>query len=287
MNVASWSDPAVIVQAVAVLVAAVAAGAVIWQAHLTRRALRDAGESLAVAQASLEVARRAGAHAALMSVEAVKLRIAAHAPRADLAADSSDLVVLTPDSGGRGLRLPWPETETFHIRDKHVPLTVRARVRLTNTGTAATRFVVRGALREARHTGMGELVGTEEGSADYFLGPGKTVTGFWEVTRTLEEWIEVYDARIRGDQLTDDEFTVYVDDGQDTGASYTFTLPMGGTLVRPTEEGLRETWRLTGAYGTGEPHGIGYGGPVVTARYWLSKLQERPLPDSVTDVWST
>lgn len=80
MSAASWSDPAVIIQAVAVVVAAVAAVAVIWQAHLTRRALRDAGESLLVAQQSLEVARQAGAHAALMSSEAVKLRIAANAP---------------------------------------------------------------------------------------------------------------------------------------------------------------------------------------------------------------
>ncbi|KSU54822.1 hypothetical protein [Microbacterium enclense] len=284
MSAASWSDPAVIVQAVAVVVAAVAAVAVIWQAHLTRRALRDAGESLLVAQQSLEVARQAGAHAALMSSEAVKLRIAANAPRADLAGGVDEMVVITPGSGIRGYRLPWPAIETFHVRDKHLPLTVRVPVILRNTGTAATRFVVWGALRQPVEDAAGELVVMKPGPANYLLDPGRGAHGFWEVTRTLEEWIEVYDLRQRGEQIESD-LVVHVDDGHDTGASYRFTLRMGGTLVRPSEAGLREAWRLTGAFGTDEPDGIGLGAQPLQVRYWLSKLQERPLPENAADVW--
>lgn len=195
------------------------------------------------------------------------------------------MVVITPGSGTRGYRVPWPANETFHVRDKDVPLTVRIPVYLMNTGTAATRFVVGGALRQPVDDAEGELVATRPGPVNYLLDPGRGAHGFWEVTRTLEEWIEAYDVRQRNDPQIEHDLTVHVDDGHDTGASYRFTLRMGGTLVRPSETGLRETWRLTGAFGATEPDGIGVGVQPLQVRYWLSKLQERPLPEHAADVW--
>lgn len=221
-----------------------------------------------------------------MSTEAVKLRIAAHAPRADLSVSASEMVALTPGSGDRGYRLPWSTAETFHVRDKQVSLTMRVPATLRNTGTAATRFVVWGTLLQPLYDAGGMLVGTDPGAMDHLLEPGQGVSGFWEVTRTLEEWIEVYDVRQRNDPQVESDFAVYVDDGHDTGAGYHFTVRMGGTLARPSEKNLRETWRLTGPFGVDEPDGIGFGVQPVSARYWLSKLQERPLPDNAADVWS-
>ncbi|MCC4909458.1 hypothetical protein [Microbacterium sp. cx-59] len=287
-SASTWADPAVVVQAAAVLVAAIAAIAVIWQAVLTRRALNEAARSMKIAQDSLAVAREAQSHASLMSVEAFKTRIAANAPSADLEARIDTLKFLAPSTVASGHSQPWPENHLFHIRDGSQTITARVMVFLRNTGSRATRFVLHGNLRQSVYKpgqAMIEMVGTAPGSPDVLLEPSESVEGYWEVTRTLDEWIAIYDARQSGEQGSETEFSAYVDDGHDTGAGYSFTLRMGGTAVRPSSAGLRETWVLTGSYDfPTEPDGIGIGRQPVTARYWLSKMQEQPLRDGPTEV---
>lgn len=287
MNITPWNDPAVLVQAVAVLVAAIAAFAVIWQAILTRRALADAASSLRIAEESLAIAREAQAHAALLSVEAVKARIALNAPQADLAVDRDEASLLSISTTPSGHPQPWPSGHVFHVNDSSLPIMVRVPVSLRNTGARATRFTLYEQLREPNwsHNSVGGavLVDTSPGPFERLLAPGESVDGYWEVTRTLGEWIAIYDARQLGDPDTDLEFAVYVDDGQDTGAGYSFRVLMGGTPVKPSDQGLRETWVLSESdHRTGE--GIGFGRLPARITYWLSKANNIPLRDVATDL---
>ena len=271
-------------QAVAVLVAAIAAGGVIWQAVLTRRALSDANTSLAIAKESLDIAREAQAHAALLSVEAIKARVAVNAPSADLDARRDRLRLLAPSAVPSGYPQVWTSDKVFHIKDGSQPIMVRVPVGLQNTGQRATRFTLYGALRKSvvkPINGSVEMVGTEPGPPDVLLQPGERLDGYWEVTRTLAEWIAVHDERARGLPGMESEFSAYVDDGHDNGASYWFTLLMGGTVVQPSAAGLRETWSLISP---DHADGIGIGRRPVTARYWISKMQELQLREGVIEV---
>lgn len=281
----SWAEPAVIVQAVAVVVAAVAAAAVIWQAVLTRRALSDANASLTLAKESLDVAREAQAHAALMSVEAVRARVAVNAPSADLVARRDTLRLLAPSTVPNGYPQPWPADHVFHISDAAQEIMVRIAVTLRNTGSRATRFTLWGALRSSvvkpSEAGLAEMVGTKRGPDDVLLQPGESVDGYWEVTRTLAEWIAVFDERASSSPGPEYELTAYVDDGFDNGASYWFTLLLGGTVVEPSSAGLRETWALIAADRT---DAMNVGRRPVTARYWISKSQELELRGAPDDI---
>lgn len=277
MNPSSWTDPAVIVQAVAVLVAAVAAGAVIGQVILTRRALADANASLLIAKESLDVAREAQEQAMLLSVEAVKARVAVNAPSADLQARRDSLRLLAPSATSSGYPQPWPENKVFHISEADQPVTVRLSATLRNTGPKATRFTLWGGLRQSVLKPAGdlvEMVGTEPGPLDVLLQPNEKVDGYWEVTRTVREWIEIYDERSAGSPGPESELTAYVDDGFDNGASYWFTLLLGGTVVEPASTGLRETWVLIHPSRT---DAMNVGRRPVTAKYWVSKSQELQL----------
>jgi len=286
VNPSSWTDPAIIVQAVAVVVAAVAAFAVIWQAVLTRSALTDANRSLVIARDSLEVAREAQAHAALLSVEAIKARIAVNAPSADLEARRDSLRLLAPSTVPSGYPQEWPGEHIFHIKDSSQAILVRVPVTLRNTSNRATRFTLWGALRKSMFkpgAALVEMVGTEPGPQDVLLEAGEKVDGYWEVSKTLAEWIAIYDDRQGGNPGPESEFTAYVDDGHDNGGSYWFTLLMGGTVVRPSAPGLRETWILIAPSETDE---IGIGRRPVKARYWISKMQELELHESGAEIIS-
>lgn len=284
MNLSWWTDPAVVVQAVAVLVAAVAAGAVIWQAVLTRRALADANTSLRIAKESLDVAREAQEQAMLLSVEAVKARVAVNAPSADLQARRDSLRLLAPSTTSSGYPQPWPEGTVFHISEADQPVIVRLSATLHNTGPKATRFTLWGALGKPVMKPGGdlvEMVGTEPGPFDVLLQPNEKVDGYWEVTRTVKEWIEIYDERTSGSPGPESELTAYVDDGFDNGASYWFTLLLGGTVVEPAAAGLRETWALIQPSRT---DAMDIGRRPVTAKYWVSKRQELQLREGPVQV---
>lgn len=272
------------VQAVAVLVAAVAAGAVIWQAVLTRRALADANASLRIAKESLDVAREAQEQAMVLSVEAVKARVAVNAPSAVLQAHRDSLRLLAPSTTSAGYPQPWPEDHIFHISDADQPVMVRVPATLHNTGSKATQFTLWGGLRKSVMKPGGylvEMVGTEPGPFDVLLQPGEKVDGYWEVTRTVREWIEIYDERATGSPGRESELTAYVDDGFDNGASYWFTLLLGGTVVEPAAAGLRETWVLIHPSRT---DAMDIGRRPVTAKYWVSKSQELRLREGPVEV---
>ncbi|WP_396289290.1 hypothetical protein [Curtobacterium sp. KT1] len=285
MQSSSWTDPAVVVQIGASLVAIGAVIVVIVQAVYTRKALQEAGRSRETAEAALEVARAEHRNGTFLAIEAVRARISVNAPSAELHVDEVEDRLYSPSVSGSGFPEAWTDGYVFHVKEANMRLTVRAKVSLLNTGSKATRFVLYGALRTGVHrpddAGVPLLLGTEPGPEDVLLEPGERHVGYFEVTRSLQEWIEVYDARADGDPGPEAALEAYVDDGLDTGASYTFAVVIGGPALIPERPGLRETWLFAGLWDpkSGHDAGIGFGTRPIVTRAWLSKTNNIAVPD--------
>lgn len=285
MQSSSWADPAVIVQIGAGLVAIVAVIVVIVQAVYTRKALQEAGRSRETAEAALKVARAEHRNGTFLAIEAVRARISVNAPSAELHVDEVEDRLYSPSVSGSGFPDAWGDGHVFHISEADLRLTVRAKVSLLNTGQKATRFVLHGALRTGVHrpddAGVPLLIGTAPGPGDVLLAPGEQHVGYFEVTRSLREWVEIYDARVGGDSGPEAALEAYVDDGLDTGASYTFAVVIGGSALTPERPGLRETWLFAGLWDSKSGHdtGVGSGTRPVVTRAWLSKTSNIAVPD--------
>lgn len=285
METSSWTDPAVVVQIGAGFVAIVAAVVVIVQAIYTRRALEEAGRSRRVAEQALAVAQAEHQNSTFLSTEAIRARISVSAPSAELHVEAVDDRLFSPSISGSGYPEAWPAGYVFHVREAERILMVRAEVTLLNTGLKSTRFVLNRALRTAvtrtDEHGVPILIGTEPGPEGVLLKPGEQFAGYFEVSRPLREWIEVFDTRAAGDSGPETALEAYVDDGLDTGATYVFAVVLSGAAVIPERPGLRETWVFAGLYDprTGRDTGIGTGTRQVVARAWLSKTKGIELPD--------
>lgn len=276
----------VIVQGGADLIAIAAAVVIIIQTSLTRRALRESVDSRKVAEDALEVARAENQNSTFLALEAVRARIALNAPSAELHVDRVIDALFSPSQTGSDYLEPWPPGHVFHINDAGLHMTVRAAVSLRNTGARSTRFTLYGAIRtpvyEPNTQGIAEMVGTRPGPTDVLLGPGEALNGYWEVTRSMQEWISIYDARQSGDAGPEAVLEVHVDDGQDTGSRYIYGVVLGGAALRPEKAGLRETWVFAGLWdsASGRDTGMGSGTRPVKVLTWLSKSDEIRLPDA-------
>lgn len=287
----TWTDPDVIVQAGAGLAAIVAAIVVIVQTILTRKALEEAAKSRATAEAALAVARSEHRNSTFLAIEAVRSRIALNAPSAKLHVDEIIDAIYSPSITGSGYAERWPHDYVFHIGDSQRLLMVRAAVTLRNTGPRATRFTLHRAIRHgvwrAEETGRSYLAGTDVGPEDVLLEAGEAFTGYWEVTRPMHEWIEIFEVRSTGEGPGPEAvLEAYVDDGHDTGASYAYRVLLGGAALKPERPSVRETWVFAGLWNpaVNPDVGVGSGSQPTTVTAWLSKRESVPLPAAVPAV---
>lgn len=289
MTDSTWTDPDVIVQGIAGLAALVGTAVVVTQTVLTRKALREAASSRQVAEEALAIARKEQGYSALLSIEAVKSRIALHAPRADFVVDRIFDAAYAASTVPSGHPQPYPEGHIFRVTDTSLQIMIRAHVRLTNTSTYTTRFTLHEQLRYGISIpsleGSAELKGTRPGPRDILLRAGESHSGYWEVTRTVGEWIEIYQKRQRGEKENEAELSAYVDDGLETGASYAFTVLLGGAALAPEQAGLTESWVFAGLYANSSTcDGVGPGTKPTSATYWLSRSRNIPLSEPPTEV---
>lgn len=281
----SWTDPTVIVQGAAEVIALAAAAIIIAQTAFTRRALRESSESRRVAEEALTVARAESRNSTFLALEAVRARIALNAPSAELYVDEIQDAIFSPSPTNSESDERWPDGHEFHIGQTQLRLKVRASVTLLNTGSRSTRFTLHRAIRRGQYSsnayGEPVLVGTDPGPTDVLLEPGKSFQGYWEVTRSMQEWIDIYDARAAGNPSPEAVLEVHVDDGQDTGAHYIYSVVLGGSALIP-KPGLRETWIFAGLYDAsrGSYDGVGSGNRPVKVLSWLSKSDNVRLEDS-------
>ena len=289
MSESSWTDPDVIVQLVASATAVVAFGAVVVQTVLTRKALDEASSSRRVAEEALNVARAEQSYSALLSVEAIKARIASNAPSADFTVDHIEDAAFLPSVLSSGHPQAAPDGQVFTTLAGQQIVMIRAKVTLRNTGDRAARFVLHGAIRrpvtgDPDDNGVPHMVGTRAGPRDVLLAAGESTTGYWEVNRTVDEWIAIYDARHGGRPDEGAELVAYFDDGHDTGASCWYTLVLDGAALQPQSPALRESWVYAGLYENSLTYdGVGSGVKPVNVRYWLSRQRNMPLPELAPD----
>lgn len=287
----TWTDPDVIVQAGAGIAAIVAAVVVIVQTVLTRKALTEAARSRATAEVALDVARSEHRNSTFLAIEAVRSRIAGNAPSAELHVEEVIDAIYSPSITGSGYAERWPDGYVFHVRDSQRLLMVRAEVTLRNTGSRAARFTLHRALRRGvwppDERGIAYLAGTKPGPRDVLLAPGAALNGYWEVTRTMGEWIEIFEGRAAGGGSGPEAvLEASADDGQDTGASYAYRVVLGGAALKPERPDFRETWVFAGLWdATENPEaGVGTGTQPTTVTAWLSKRESVPLPDVTPNV---
>lgn len=255
---------------VAALAAVAAAGVVVWQSWETRRSAQASERALVTANEALDLSRQQAA-------EAVRARIDAATPAISVRLEQDvDWPPLEPSLhyGGEpnpihsGLR-----DEPMHMpRDKDRRIMVRAAVVIRNDSGRHIRVDLDHLFA---HRSMKPL------DSPYDLPPGGTAVGWCAVTRTLAEWIEIYEARLQpAPGYTSDQVvgSVHFSDPADTGANDRWDLVISGTIVEPVPD-LASGWKIIPETRrlSGEAGAIGAGVPLRHRRYYLSKSRNQEL----------
>lgn len=253
---------------VAAAAAAAAAVVVAWQAWETRRAAQASRDAVVTANAALELSRQQAA-------EAVRARIDAATPRISVVLPGEPTwPPLEPSMyfGGHPQPLPVGVTpDPMRMpRDKAKQILVRTRVTIINESDSLVKVDVDSLTDDA-----GAVV-----ASPVSLDPASNLEAWFAVTRSLEQWIEVYRARQTGQSGVAAFGTVNYMDLADTGVADRWELELSGTPVEPVAD-MDGSWQLINApdHLSGRPGAIGLGVPFRKRVYYLSKTKNERLPD--------
>ena len=270
IDAAFWTAFGAIATAAAAIVTAATAVFIALQTRATRKAA-EAGERTAeVATESLEIARKEQGHTYFLALEALKSRIDSSLPKITLTT-SKDISwpPLVPSNYGEPQ--PHVSEEPFRLpRDGSARLLVRVPVTIVNDGPRTVSL----SLTPEFHRG-----GKRNNAV--VLNPGASVSGFFEVQHSVQEWVEIWEVRDRertGGPETRFEVT-YVDPA-DTGVVEYHHITFGGSILRPVPDEQGAWVVIADPHAmNGEAGSIGWNVQPTVRRYFLSRSKNLELPE--------
>ncbi|MEV0789399.1 hypothetical protein [Kribbella sp. NPDC050459] len=239
MSVPDW------IAAGAAVGAAVLVGWQSWEtrksAHAAADAATTANSAIELSRSALEVARTEEGHTRRLIVEAIKTRIDANAhPLSVFINHSAEWPPLEPSISG-GQANPLPTDRIYRLpKDGGELILVRFGFRINNLGGHSVTVNINDAWIGDDGTGGNQTVAAGE----QCVLPNSALDGFFEIQRTVSEWVEIARRRQDGHPGEETTWTVTLSDDSETGAIDRFELVAGGTpLVKvENEEG---GWRLS------------------------------------------
>lgn len=250
-----------------------AAGVVSWQSWETRRSANASRDASNAANAALELARTEERHTRTLIAEGVKTRIDAATPSLTVLVDPEPFWPPFEPSiaggeaqrlnGGRTYRLPRDATERLIVRQAFVMISDNQRVMVVSmapwTDTTPGRSV------EARQ-------------GQFEVSPGARIEGWFDVERSIGEWVEIAEVRAAGEPGDESTFIIGYSDPADTGAIDHYEIRTGGVPITPIKQ-ESGGWQL--------PQGLFEGARVVPSvrsvvmprarTYYLSKQHNEKL----------
>ncbi|MCO4253627.1 hypothetical protein [Pseudarthrobacter raffinosi] len=203
-----------------------------------------------------------------MVSEAVKTRIDASMPQFRVLADDDiEWPPLFPSSFADADPISLPPDHEFILpRDQNLRVLIRLDISVINDGPGAAHFRF-----------SETLTNGEESIRETVLGPGESLSGYlYQVERTVQEWIDIYNQRRRGNSI-EHQFTVTSVSPMDTGAFDTARIACGGCILEPVPS-MDGHWRLLADH-KGSEDGLGTGAWPIERKYFLSRSANKVLPD--------
>lgn len=277
-----WTMFAAVATAVAALATAASAIIIAFQTRATAKAAaataeaaRETGRAADATEAtvrlaikSLELAQVQQRQTLFMVSEAVKTRIDASMPRFRVLADDDiEWPPLIPSSFADADPTPLPLNHEFILpRDKDLRVLIRLDITVINDGPGAAHF----RFNE-------QLTNGEEPIRETVLSPGQSLSGYlYQVERTVQEWIDIYHQRRSGTSI-EHELTVTSVSPMDTGAFDTASVAFAGCILEPVPT-MDGHWRILSDPKDSED-GLGTGSGPIQRRYYLSRRDNKLLPD--------
>ncbi|MEV6281958.1 hypothetical protein [Kribbella sp. NPDC051770] len=272
--------------------AVVAAALVAWQSLETRRsaqasaaavttanaALEHSRSSLELLRSSVDVAKSEELHSRTLIIESVRSRMDA----------ASQLLTITADP-----RPEWPPLEQdtkfpfilqgvdtdhiFHeLDDAERWLTLQYRVSIRNDGPRTAVFEL-----PSWRLDKGSPFATIEPSRVYELLPGDSISGWFDIRKTVADWSSMAQARLIGAANAVDSFQFIYSTPMDSGVSDRYIIEVNGVPFFPKWEGGQLNWAIPEDWDP-DPN---YPALAPTAKvlesartYWISRSSGQVLP---------
>jgi hypothetical protein len=245
-----WGSVPDWIAAVAAVGAAMLVG---WQSWETRKSANASADAATTANAAvelsrsaLEIAREEEHHTRELIAEGIKARIDQRMPAVKVTVEPSAVWPPYEPSVSGGEANQLQPGFTYRLpRDRDKLIIARYRFSVENEGDRAATLGMSHPWR-----GGADLIGkfvpaTEEQSSGlYHLAPGYGLRGYFDVQRTVYEWMEIAQYRLTGQPGEQFSFEISLGDEQDTGAIDRHEIVCGGTPLVPVED-QEGAWQLS------------------------------------------